>query len=54
MRQLLARFLSDQTGATSIEYSMIAVCIAVAVITTVRSLGVTVTDSYVSVANLLK
>ena len=54
MRRLIERFLSDETGATSIEYSVMAVGIAVAVITTVGCLGVTVKSSYVAVQNVLK
>ena len=54
MRQLLTRFAADQAGATSIEYAMIAVGIAVAVIVTVQCLGVTVKASYVLVHDSLK
>jgi pilus assembly protein Flp/PilA len=54
MRQLLARFASDQSGATSIEYAMIAVGVAVVIIGTVRGLGSTVKGSYVLVQNALK
>jgi pilus assembly protein Flp/PilA len=54
MRQLVTRFLSDETGATSIEYSMIAVGLAVAIVGTVGSLGSSVKGSYVLVQNALK
>ena len=53
MRRLIEQFLSDETGATSIEYSMIAVGVAVAVITTVGCLGGTVKSSYVAVRHAL-
>jgi pilus assembly protein Flp/PilA len=35
----LCRFLADETGATAIEYAMIAFGIAVAIVTTVTALG---------------
>ena len=45
MRQVLARFLRDETGATSIEYSVIAVGIAVVLVAAVTNLGSTVKAS---------
>ena len=36
---LIARFLRDDTGATAIEYGLIAAGISVAIIATVTSLG---------------
>jgi pilus assembly protein Flp/PilA len=54
MRRLFKRFWRDETGATSIEYSMIAVGIAVVVLGAVQVLGVTVKGSYVSVQTALK
>ena len=35
----LKRFLNDESGATAIEYGMIAALVAVAIITTVGLLG---------------
>ena len=37
--QLVRRFRADQSGATAIEYGLIAAGISVAIITTVYSLG---------------
>ncbi|MEL6957033.1 MAG: Flp family type IVb pilin, partial [Pseudomonadota bacterium] len=37
--QKLARFFKDESGATAIEYGLIAALIAVAIITAVTSLG---------------
>jgi pilus assembly protein Flp/PilA len=37
--QLVQRFRADQSGATAIEYGLIAAGIAVAIITTVFNLG---------------
>ena len=36
---LIARFLRDDTGATAIEYGLIAAGISVAIIATVASIG---------------
>ncbi len=39
MTKVLSRFWHDQTGATAIEYGLIAAGIAVAIIGTVNTLG---------------
>ncbi|MCJ2052095.1 Flp family type IVb pilin [Methylobacterium sp. J-070] len=39
MSQLLQRFARDETGATAIEYGMIAALIAVAIIVSLRLVG---------------
>jgi pilus assembly protein Flp/PilA len=39
MKNLLSRFLNDESGATAIEYGLIAGLIAVAIITGATSLG---------------
>ena len=39
MRKLLARFANDESGATAIEYGLIAAGISVAIITVVGTLG---------------
>jgi len=49
----IIRFLRDQSGATSIEYAMLASGIAVAIIVTVNSLGSTVRSNYTSVSTAL-
>jgi len=49
----IIRFLRNQSGATSIEYAMLASGIAVAIIVTVNSLGGTVKGNYTSVATAL-
>ena len=50
----LSRFLRDESGATAIEYAMIASGIAVAIATTLVSLGSTVQGLYTSVATAMK
>ena len=55
MRRLIARFLSDQSGATAIEYALVASGIAVAIASTVVSLGSAVKNNlYGNVATALK
>ncbi|WP_363348813.1 Flp family type IVb pilin [Methylocystis echinoides] len=39
MKTFLARFLKDESGATAIEYGLIASLIGVAVIAVTRNLG---------------
>ncbi len=39
MSKLFARFLKDESGATAIEYGLIAALIAVAIIVAVQTLG---------------
>ena len=51
---LLHRFLRDETGATAIEYAMIASGIAVAIAATIVTLGSSVQGMYSSVATAMK
>ena len=53
MNKLVA-FFSDQSGATSIEYAMIASCIAVIIVAAVNNLGTTVNGNFTSVQVALK
>ena len=39
MKSLIARFAKDESGATAIEYGLIAAGIALAIIATVNGLG---------------
>ncbi len=39
MKPWISRFLKDESGATAIEYSLIALGIAVAIIVSVNALG---------------
>jgi pilus assembly protein Flp/PilA len=48
-RAWAAKFRTDRSGATSIEYAMIAVGIAVAIISAVQALGIKVSSLYTSV-----
>lgn len=46
MKNLLARFVKDESGATAIEYALIAAGIAVAIITAVNSVGTAITGKF--------
>jgi pilus assembly protein Flp/PilA len=52
MTKVLA-FLSDESGATSIEYAIMSSCIAVAILAAVNSLGSKVLTQYTSVRTAL-
>ena len=48
MRNLLTRFWKDESGATAIEYGLIAAGIAIAIIATVKTLGTTINTKFSS------
>jgi pilus assembly protein Flp/PilA len=54
MRRLFSRFLGDQSGATAIEYCLIACGIALAIIGTVQSIGPTLNTKFTSINSSLK
>ena len=54
MRSLLSRFSSDQSGATSIEYALIAMGISIVIVAAVAGVGSSVNSKFVSVSTLLK
>ncbi len=54
MTTLLLRFLQDDTGATAIEYGLIAAGIAVAIIVAVQTLGTNLNTTFSSVSTALK
>jgi len=51
MQNLFARFLKDQSGATAIEYGLIAAGIAVVIIAAVQSVGTNLKTTFNSVAS---
>jgi pilus assembly protein Flp/PilA len=50
----LLLFCQDETGATAIEYGLIAAGIAVAIIATVQALGTSLNTTFTSVQTALK
>ena len=53
MKTLFKRFASDESGATAIEYGMIAALIAVAIIGTLRIVGTSLTAKFTQISNNL-
>ena len=53
MKNLVTRFLKDQSGATAIEYGLIAAGISVAIITILKGVGTKLTSTFTSVKNAL-
>jgi len=54
LRRLFLKFLSDQSGATAIEYGLIAAGIALAIITVVNGLGSNLNTMFSSINSSLK
>ena len=50
MYALLARFAGDESGATAIEYGLIASLISVAIVAGAKSLGTNVSGTFSNVA----
>ena len=53
MKKLFARFLKDDSGATAIEYGLIAAGISVAIIAVVNGLGSTLNTKFGSISSQL-
>ena len=54
MNKLFARFAKDESGATAIEYGLIASLIAVAIIATVTTVGTSLIVTFGKVSAQLK
>ena len=54
MKQFAQRFLKDESGATAIEYGLIAAGISVAIIAVVQGLGTNLKNTFSSVSTALK
>jgi len=54
LNSILKRFFANESGATAIEYGLIAAGIALAIITVVNSLGTTMNDKFGSISSSLK
>ncbi len=53
VRALVLRFLNEQSGATAIEYGLIAAGISVAIIVAVQATGSALNATFTSVQNAL-
>ena len=54
MRHLISEFLKDESGATAIEYGLIASGIALAIIAVVNGLGTKLNTNFGSINTQLK
>jgi pilus assembly protein Flp/PilA len=54
MRHLVAKFLRDESGATAIEYCLIAAGLSIVIITAVNGVGTTVKGKFTSINTSLK
>jgi pilus assembly protein Flp/PilA len=54
MKHTLLKFLSDESGATAIEYGLIAAGISLAIIAVVNGLGTTLNEKFTSINTSLK
>ena len=54
MKNLVSRFMKDESGATAIEYGLIAAGISVAIITAVNGLGTKLNSSFEAISGSLK
>ena len=50
---ILKSFLRDESGATAIEYGLIAAGISVAIITVVQGLGTKLTNTFTNISTKL-
>jgi pilus assembly protein Flp/PilA len=52
--QMLVRFARNESGATAIEYGLIAACISVAIITVATNVGSKLNSTFTQVQTALK
>ena len=54
MRQVFSKFLRDQSGATAIEYCLIAAGISIVIVVAVNGIGSQLSDKFTLVNTSLK
>jgi pilus assembly protein Flp/PilA len=54
MKNLIARFAKDESGATAIEYGLIAAGISLAIIAVVNGLGTNLNGKFANINSSLK
>ena len=54
MKNLIARLVKDESGATAIEYGLIAAGISIVIITAVNSIGSTLNTKFTNINTSLK
>jgi pilus assembly protein Flp/PilA len=50
---LISRFVRDESGATAIEYGLIAALISVVIITAVTAVGTNLSTTFTAISNAL-
>lgn len=54
MTKIFSRFINDESGATAIEYGLIAALIAVTIIGAASALGTNISEKFQTVADAIK
>jgi len=54
MKNVLTRFLSDESGSTAIEYGLMVACISLAVISSVNGVGRQLSSKLAAVSTSLR
>ena len=54
MKSIIKSFLKDESGATAIEYGLIAAGIAIAIITAVQGVGTQLSTNFNNISTSLK
>jgi pilus assembly protein Flp/PilA len=54
MRRSLAKFLGDESGATSIEYAVIAVGLSIVIVAAVNGIGTNLSTRFTAMSTGLK
>jgi pilus assembly protein Flp/PilA len=54
MKRIIAKFFSDESGATAIEYGLIAAGISIAIIAVVNGLGTNLNNKFDAINTSLK
>jgi pilus assembly protein Flp/PilA len=54
MLQMISRFLRDESGATAIEYCLIAVGLSIVIVTAVNGIGSALNTKFGSINSSLK
>jgi pilus assembly protein Flp/PilA len=54
MRRLISKFLKDESGATAIEYCLIAAGISIVIVVAVNGIGTGLNEKFASVNTSIK
>ena len=54
MKKFMQEFVRDESGATALEYGLLAALIAAVIIASVKGLGETIDGTFVAIDNAMK